>query len=244
LDKYNNKIRILVVDDITEVRHSIANLVKDEKDMEVVGFASNGQEAIESYELLLPDIMTTCICMPIMDGITATGAITKKHPDANIIIITVQNGYDYMRRAMLAGAKDFLPKPASKDELIVLIRKLAYNKVTITSDAVESENNRSTIQLAPQKQKLPGNNGDKIITDLSKDIDWNGSVNIRHSIRRKIKESPKKKDHPDYVTLYHGPTVRWSTWLKIKKRDHEIDMTILAYFILVIICIIIGSISQ
>jgi YesN/AraC family two-component response regulator len=124
LNKQRNKIRVLIVDDITEVRHSTARLLKEEIDIEVVGFASNGKEAIEEYDRLLPDIMTTCICMPKMNGIESTDNIVKKHPDAKIIIISVQNEPDYMRRAMLAGAKDFLPKPVSKDELIATIYRI------------------------------------------------------------------------------------------------------------------------
>jgi two-component system chemotaxis response regulator CheY len=116
-------IRVLIVDDIMDVRANIYNILKNEQDIEVVGFASNGKEAIEEFDRLVPDVMTTCVCMPEMDGIDASEIILNKHPDAIIIIISVMTFPEYMHRAIIIGVKDFISKPADK-ELISIIRKL------------------------------------------------------------------------------------------------------------------------
>ncbi len=101
--------RVLIVDDITETRESIKRMLQFDQSIEVVGSARSGREAIEQAQKLKPDAILMDINMPDMDGITATESIRRKVPFAQIIIISVQNDPDYMRRAMRVGAFDFLP---------------------------------------------------------------------------------------------------------------------------------------
>lgn len=119
------KIRVLFVDDIAETRENIRRLLQFEGDMEVVGAARTGREAIELAQETKPDVILMDINMPDMDGIQATEAIRKKIPYAQIIILSVQNDPNYMRRAMLAGARDFITKPPLIDELTAAIRRAA-----------------------------------------------------------------------------------------------------------------------
>jgi pilus assembly protein CpaE len=91
--------------------------------IEVVGLASNGREAIELAQQTKPDVILMDINMPDMDGIVATETIRRKIPYSQIVILSVQNDSSYMRRAMLAGARDFLAKPPSTDELTKAIRQ-------------------------------------------------------------------------------------------------------------------------
>jgi pilus assembly protein CpaE len=118
----------LIVDDVNVTRENIWKLLRDLNDIVVVGEAADGVEAIEQYDLLKPDVMTTWINMPRMDGITAIGEICKKHPDAKIIVLSVQDGANYMRRALSAGARDYITKPPMADELISAIRCSAGRK--------------------------------------------------------------------------------------------------------------------
>jgi pilus assembly protein CpaE len=92
--------------------------------MEVVGGARTGKEAISMARETQPHVVIMDINMPDMDGISATEALLKELPNTQIVILSVQNEPDYMRRAMLAGARDFLPKPPSADELVSTIRKV------------------------------------------------------------------------------------------------------------------------
>ncbi|MBN2085661.1 MAG: response regulator [Anaerolineales bacterium] len=119
-----DKIRVLIVDDIAETRDNIRRLLQFERDMEVVGGARTGKEALTLARESQPHVVIMDINMPDMDGISATEAMLKELPNTQIVILSVQNEPDYMRRAMLAGARDFLPKPPSADELVATIRKV------------------------------------------------------------------------------------------------------------------------
>lgn len=117
------KIRVLIVDDIAETRENIRKLLQFESDFEVVGAARTGREGIELAVETRPDVILMDINMPDMDGITATENIRQEIPFTQIVILSVQGDPNYMRRAMLAGARDFLTKPPSVDELTSAIRR-------------------------------------------------------------------------------------------------------------------------
>ncbi len=117
------KIRVLVVDDIAETRDIIRRQLQFDTLIEVVGLAGSGREAIDLSQKTKPDVILMDINMPDMDGIAATEVIRKKIPYVQVVILSVQNDSSYMRRAMLAGARDFLAKPPSTDELTKAIRQ-------------------------------------------------------------------------------------------------------------------------
>ncbi len=116
------KIRILIVDDIADTRENLAKLIGFEPDMEIAGTAGGGQEAVNMAKQHRPHVILMDINMPDMDGITATEIISNTVPESPIIMMSVQGEQDYLRRSMLAGAREFLVKPFSADELINSIR--------------------------------------------------------------------------------------------------------------------------
>jgi pilus assembly protein CpaE len=118
-----DKIRVLIVDDVSETRENVRKLLQFESDVEVAGVARTGKEAIQSSLELNPDVVLMDINMPDMDGIAATEAIRSKQPAVQVVILSVQSDQNYMRRAMLAGARDFLTKPPMGDELVSAIRR-------------------------------------------------------------------------------------------------------------------------
>ncbi|HEY3310476.1 MAG TPA: response regulator [Anaerolineales bacterium] len=118
-----DKNRVLVVDDVSETRENIRKLLQFESDIDVVGTARSGREAVQLSEELKPDVILMDINMPDMDGILATEMIRQRNPIAQIVILSVQGDPNYMRRAMLAGARDFLTKPPMADELISAVRR-------------------------------------------------------------------------------------------------------------------------
>lgn len=120
----DSKIRVLIVDDIPETRENVRKLLYFEQDIEVVGAAANGTEGIEMARSLRPDIVLMDINMPDIDGITAAESISQSVPEVQIIMMSVQGETDYLRRSMLAGAREFLVKPFSADELIASIRRV------------------------------------------------------------------------------------------------------------------------
>jgi pilus assembly protein CpaE len=117
------KIRVIIVDDVSETRENVRKLLQFETDVDVVGVARTGKEAIQLSQDLQPDVVLMDINMPDMDGISATEAIRAKLPAVQVVILSVQGDQNYMRRAMLAGARDFLTKPPMGDELISAIRR-------------------------------------------------------------------------------------------------------------------------
>jgi pilus assembly protein CpaE len=119
-----DRIKVLIVDDIPETRDHLTKLLGFESDVEVVGAAGGGPEAIEMATALKPDVVLMDINMPGMDGITATEKLAADVPTAAVIMMSVQGEADYLRRSMLAGAREFLVKPFSSDELTASIRQV------------------------------------------------------------------------------------------------------------------------
>jgi pilus assembly protein CpaE len=120
-----NQIRVLVVDDIPETRDHLTKLLGFESDIDVVGAASSGREAVEMATRLSPDVVLMDINMPDMDGITATEQLSATAPGVAVVMMSVQGEADYLRRSMLAGAREFLVKPFSSDELTASIRQVS-----------------------------------------------------------------------------------------------------------------------
>ncbi|HTX80163.1 MAG TPA: response regulator, partial [Longilinea sp.] len=110
-----DKIRVLIVDDIAETRENLKRMLQFDQNIEVVAVARTGKEAIELTQQIKPEVVLMDINMPDMDGISATEAIRKRTPATQVVILSVQSDSNYMRRAMLAGARDFLAKPPMID---------------------------------------------------------------------------------------------------------------------------------
>jgi pilus assembly protein CpaE len=120
-----DQIRVLVVDDIPETRDHLTKLLGFESDIDVVGSAASGREALEMATRLNPDVVLMDINMPDMDGIAATEQLASAAPAAAVVMMSVQGEADYLRRSMLAGAREFLVKPFSSDELTASIRQVS-----------------------------------------------------------------------------------------------------------------------
>lgn len=116
-------IRVILVDDIAQTRETIVRSLRFQEDIDIVATASNGLQAIQLVRQLKPDVVVMDVNMPDMDGITATANIKRDMPNTEIVILTVQDDLDYMRRAMLAGARDFLAKPPMIDELVQAVER-------------------------------------------------------------------------------------------------------------------------
>ena len=143
-------IRLLIVDDIASTRENLQKLLSFEDDIEVVGTAGDGKEGMDEAHRLNPDIVLTDVNMPIMDGIQLTEQLTQDLPSSPVIIMSVQGERDYLRRAMQAGAREFLIKPFSHDELVAAIRRvytLEQKKGTFLAKTVEAQ--------APPAQQVP-----------------------------------------------------------------------------------------
>jgi pilus assembly protein CpaE len=122
--KSGETIRVLIVDDIPETRENLRKLLSFDPGIEVVGAAGSGAAGIEMAQQYEPHVVLMDINMPGMDGITATQKLLQEMPATQVIMLSVQGESDYLRRAMMAGARDFLTKPPGGDELMSTIRRV------------------------------------------------------------------------------------------------------------------------
>ena len=131
-------IKILVVDDVADIRENIGKLMEFHSEIQIVGQAGSAAEAIAKTKELQPDVILMDINMPVMDGIAATEILTVEAPQSSIIIMSVQGEQEYLRRAMIAGAKNYLVKPFTGDELLQAVKQvylLAQKRITIAQTA-------------------------------------------------------------------------------------------------------------
>ena len=115
-------IRVLAVDDHPLLREGIAALIGNQSDMQLVGEASNGQEALEEFRKHRPDVTLMDLQMPEMSGIDAISAIRSEFPDARIVVLTTHAGDFQVSRAIKAGARGYLLKGLLRKELLETIR--------------------------------------------------------------------------------------------------------------------------
>lgn len=161
-----DKVRVLIVDDVSETRENVRKLLQFETDIEVVGTARSGKEAVQLTFDIKPDVVLMDINMPDMDGITATEAIRQRDQVAQIVILSVQGDPNYMRRAMLAGARDFLTKPPMADELISAIRRAGQMAHSTRAKNVQAEASPVASAINP-KASFSGLSDGKVIVVYS-----------------------------------------------------------------------------
>jgi two-component system response regulator NreC len=123
------RIRILLAEDHTLVRAGIRALLERQPDMEVVGEAADGQEAIKKVQKLRPDVVVMDIAMPGTTGLEATQCIKAESPDVGILILTMLEDERYFFHSIQAGASGFIAKGALPDELLVAVRAVAEGQV-------------------------------------------------------------------------------------------------------------------
>ncbi len=217
------KIRLLVVDDITETRENVKKLLYFEDDIEVVGAAASGREGIELATRLEPDIVLMDINMPEMDGIAASEAISSQLPNVQVVMMSVQGEADYLRRSMLAGAREFLIKPFSGEELATSIRRV--HQLAAQRRVVFAPPPTSVVVAPPVKTA-------KIIVVLgtkggvgSSTIAVNLAVALREETKERIALVDANFEFGDIGVLLNLPTTR--TIADLGGADADIDEELL-----------------
>ncbi len=127
-------IRVLSVDDHALIREGVAALIANQKDMSLVGEASNGHEAIEQFRSHRPDVTLMDLQMPEMNGIDALIAIRSEFPEARIIVLTTYAGDALCKRAMKAGAQAYILKGNVRKDLLDTIRAVRAGKKFIHAE--------------------------------------------------------------------------------------------------------------
>jgi DNA-binding NarL/FixJ family response regulator len=123
--KQNQAIRILVVDDHFMVRLGLIGAISTESDINVVGEASNGAEALALFAELRPDVTLMDGILPDMHGVEVTRQILESHPEARIILVSINDTAEDIHRALQAGAWGYIPKSCEKNAIVSAIRSVA-----------------------------------------------------------------------------------------------------------------------
>jgi DNA-binding NarL/FixJ family response regulator len=140
LDKTLRRIRVLVVDDHAVVREGICALLSLQKDMEVIGEAVDGRDAIDKVQRLMPNVAVMDIVMPVMSGLEATKRITKEYPETKVLILTQYDEEENMFVAKQVGAYGFIAKSAASSDLLTGIRTVGEGRYFPKSFAYVSAN--------------------------------------------------------------------------------------------------------
>jgi len=134
----SKKIRVLITDNHTMVRNGLMMFLKSYPDIELVGEASNGNEAVTMCDALHPDVVLMDLVMPEMDGVAATTAIVQSHPEIRVIALTSFNEDQLIYAALKVGIVGYLLKDCTADELVNAIRDAHAGKTTITPDIMQA----------------------------------------------------------------------------------------------------------
>ena len=140
LDKTLRRIKVLVVDDHSVVREGICALLALQKDMEVIGEAVDGQDAIDKVQHLTPNVAVMDIIMPVMSGLEATKRITEEYPETKVLILTQYDEEENMFVAKQVGAYGFIAKSAASSDLLTGIRTVGEGRYFPRSFAYVSAN--------------------------------------------------------------------------------------------------------
>jgi DNA-binding NarL/FixJ family response regulator len=126
-------IRVLLVDDQTLIRQGIHLLLEIEPDIQVVGQAANGEEALKQAAALHPDVILMDVRMPVMDGVAATHELGVRFPEIKVIILTTFEDDETVFEGLKAGARGYLLKDISSEEMAEAVRKVAAGEALIQS---------------------------------------------------------------------------------------------------------------
>lgn len=134
----DNKIRIMLVDDHAVVRSGLSAFLSVNPDLELVGEAENGEQAVVRANALKPDVILMDLMMPVMDGVAATQAIKKQNPQIQIVALTSFQEDELVQNALKAGAVGYLMKNVTARELAAAIKSARDGRMTLSPEAAQA----------------------------------------------------------------------------------------------------------
>jgi pilus assembly protein CpaE len=145
------RIKVLVADDMVELRSNVRRMLGNQENIIVIGEAGDGEETLKMAKDLTPHVILMDINMPKQDGMKVTESLAKDHPEIQVVMMSVQSEQEYFRRAMKAGAKDFLTKPFSGSDLIDTIQNVFNKWVKDRPDFLKSQQKAQIITFFSTK---------------------------------------------------------------------------------------------
>jgi two-component system, NarL family, response regulator DegU len=148
--------RLAIVDDHALARDGLQDMLADEPDIEVVGEAADGREAVLLCSRLRPDLVLMDVRMPDMDGLTATREIKRRHPRTSVLMITMHENPDYLLEALKAGASGYVLKDAPQHEIIAAVREVRSGESPLDQRLAARLLKRLSTALGEESRSLPG----------------------------------------------------------------------------------------
>lgn len=160
-------IRVLLVDDQELIRLGFRLVLEAETDIEVVGEASDGEDAVQAVRSLTPDVVLMDVRMPRVDGIAATARIVAEHPASRVLVLTTFDLDEYAFGALQAGASGFLLKDAHRHELVGAVRALHRGEAVLSARVTRQMLDRFADELVPAP---PGPDPTEGLTDREREV--------------------------------------------------------------------------
>jgi len=179
------KGRIVVAEDHTILREGLRALISSQGDLEVVGEAGDGREAIRQVENLLPDLILMDLSMPKMSGVEAIREIKKRIPETKILALTVHKTEEFILEVLQAGADGYIPKDASSNELMMAIRSVLMGKRYLCPSV-----SRVVIEGYLESRRTPEST-----------TPWDTLTKREREILKLIAEGHKNKEIGDYLCI-------------------------------------------
>lgn len=162
-------IRVLIADDHHVVRRGLMFFLKTQKDMNIVGEATNGKEAVQLTVDMKPDVILMDLIMPVMDGIEATKRIKASNPEIQILMLTSFSDRDHVIPALKAGAAGYQLKDIEPDDLADAIRKLMRGENTLHPEATtQLEKEWEPVELSPHEEHPLTPREQDVLSELTK----------------------------------------------------------------------------
>lgn len=211
MEPSENKIRVVVADDHGVVRSGVARWLDAEADLEVVGQARNGKEALRLVHQHRPDVLVSDIEMPDLRGLELVKIIREKYPEVRVVLMTVYKGW-YVRDILDAGSTGYLTKEAEREMFVLAVRWAAEGRAWIDPEELTAEMRRkqelSALGLTPTEQRILQ------LIDLS---------NAEIAARLGMKETTLRKAHLSNIFFKIGvnkrqEAIRWAVQRRLIKR--------------------------
>ncbi|MGE5418108.1 MAG: AAA family ATPase [Acidobacteriota bacterium] len=213
------QIKVVIADDIQQTRENIRMLLELDRNIAVVGEAGNGQEVLDVVDVTNPDVVLMDINMPIMDGIKATEMLSLQHPDVGVIMISVQGEQEYLKKAMMAGAKEYMIKPFTADELSSAIK----NVVELNKRRRDVQQKVERIEVKKHKPQIVAVYGAKGGVGKTS-IAVNLAISLAHKTREKIALVDLDLQFGDIAVMVNVYPKRTIAELMQESSDLETDL--------------------
>jgi DNA-binding NarL/FixJ family response regulator len=211
------KIKLLLVDDQELIRESLAFVLNTDEDIEVVGLAANGEEAVQLCETLQPTIILMDIQMPVLNGIEATRKIKQKWPAIKVMILTTFQEVDHVVEALSIGAEGYLLKAIHPKDLLSGIKHIHHDGTLLSQDLAKALAQQVTISKESQSPKPKyglTEREEQILGAIA-----NGLSNKQISEKLYLSEGTVK----NYISsIYHKLDVKDRTQAALKAKEEEI----------------------